>query len=107
MQNDLKCCGVKSYEDWLRIPESDGDIPDSCGDRPEPQRRPGCLDEIAESFKNNECYVGVVALLVALVQLIGILFSCCLADKGKRAEGRAPQQKLAKLNQPLKREIYH
>lgn len=87
LQDSLKCCGVKSYEDWLALSESNGKIPESCGEYFEADRRPGCLEEIAVSFKQNQAYVGVVAFLLSFVELVGITFACFLADKSRRREG--------------------
>jgi CD63 antigen len=90
IQHDLKCCGVTEPADWLSAPY--GKIPRSCCKSTETEEceekdaySVGCLALAEDKFISNIAVVGGVALGVAFLQLIGVIFSCCLANRIKKS----------------------
>jgi len=89
LQEDLKCCGVNSSADWkdFKPPNS---VPDSCcvkvtancgiGAMTDPAKvhTKGCHDVLEALLKKNVQWVIVAALVIAFLQIMGIVFSCCL-----------------------------
>jgi len=88
VQHDLKCCGVTGFADWEGSPF--GKVPQSCCPsveagsdtcKPEDVYSVGCLQLLEDKFIGNIAIVGGVALGVAFLQLVGVIFSCCLAGR--------------------------
>jgi len=88
VQHELKCCGVTNSSDWLT--SNYGKVPDSCcpkieaggdGCKTEDIYPAGCLALLEDTFIGNIATVGGVALGVAFLQLVGVIFSCCLAGR--------------------------
>eukprot|EP00088_Acartia_fossae_P002135 TRINITY_DN1083_c0_g1_i1.p1 TRINITY_DN1083_c0_g1~~TRINITY_DN1083_c0_g1_i1.p1 ORF type:complete len:244 (-),score=82.06 TRINITY_DN1083_c0_g1_i1:403-1134(-) len=88
VQVDFKCCGVTSYTDWTNAGNS---VPKSCcknGQDTCEQKdyfQAGCLALLEDTFINNIGIVGGVALGVAFLQLVGVVFSCCLANRIRKS----------------------
>uniref|UniRef100_A0A1B6E043 Tetraspanin n=1 Tax=Clastoptera arizonana TaxID=38151 RepID=A0A1B6E043_9HEMI len=86
LQYDLRCCGVESKDDWL-IVYPNGTIPHSCCQQlaineictSQDASPTGCLSSLKDVLETYIIWVGGFALGVAFVQLIGVLFACCLA----------------------------
>ncbi|TRZ07426.1 hypothetical protein HGM15179_019682 [Zosterops borbonicus] len=89
-QKEFQCCGVHNYTDWVAIPRfRDNDtVPrsccrintDTCNVRPTPQTiyEKGCLPSLEGWVRRNILLLAAVALGVALFEVLGVLFSCCL-----------------------------
>uniref|UniRef100_A0A7N5P359 CD63 antigen n=3 Tax=Ailuropoda melanoleuca TaxID=9646 RepID=A0A7N5P359_AILME len=89
MQEDFKCCGAANYTDWESVPVmSKGQVPDSCcinvtkdcgvsfnvkNIYPE-----GCVEKIGGWLRSNVLVVAAAALGIAFVEVLGIVFACCL-----------------------------
>jgi len=94
IQHDLHCCGTNSSDSWLaKYPN--GTVPDSCckeSDHPGCGRTPrteaineeGCLKKFFNMSNKTAYIVGGVGVGIAFVQVIGVLFACCLARAIKR-----------------------
>lgn len=82
IQNSAECCGVISSADWVTkgIP-----IPGSCGT--DALLREGCKQVIWDFLKDNAAVVGGVAIGVACIMLLGMIFSCCLCCAIRKGEG--------------------
>uniref|UniRef100_A0A8D9A275 Tetraspanin n=1 Tax=Cacopsylla melanoneura TaxID=428564 RepID=A0A8D9A275_9HEMI len=87
MQLDLKCCGVKSDVDWAplfappSLPHSccpDIGIQDNCTTESSSQK--GCMDALVNLLASYSQTILIAAGSVALLELIGCLFACCLAS---------------------------
>lgn len=87
LQHDLNCCGVRSPHDWESIyPDSilphtccpNLPLDDKCTEPLASQK--GCLDALHATLDSNMQTVLIVAGSVALLELIGCLFACCLAS---------------------------
>lgn len=89
IQKDLKCCGINNASDWTMNSKP---IPQSCcvenqacnttisGDI----YTKGCLSTFTDWVKGHVAIVGGVGIGFAFIQLVGILFSCCLARAIKK-----------------------
>jgi CD63 antigen len=94
MQNNLKCCGYDSYNDWRKINK----VPQSCCIKVEEGCSNGVIDnpsQAKEKVYTEGCvdkafgqlrvkWVIIAASVIAGVEFIGILFACCLAARFRR-----------------------
>uniref|UniRef100_A0A674NK73 Tetraspanin n=1 Tax=Takifugu rubripes TaxID=31033 RepID=A0A674NK73_TAKRU len=85
MQEDLKCCGMNSSSDWRTFADDGNSVPDSCcitvakGCGKNKMSDPsGCHDVIVDLLKSNIQWVIVAALVIAFLQLMGLVFACLL-----------------------------
>ncbi|KAK4876284.1 hypothetical protein RN001_012706 [Aquatica leii] len=88
MQHELTCCGMNGPEDWKAITPN-GSLPHTCCPNipPEgictmqnPERyEKSCLTELKQVLVKYGTVIGGVGVGIALVQLIGVVFACCLA----------------------------
>lgn len=91
VQSVLGCCGVDSYTDFLKSGKS---IPWSCCGNPEGttcsaptvQDKQGCVTALQTMFTTIGTALGGLALGIAGVELIGIIFALCLANSIKNDE---------------------
>ncbi|XP_070695427.1 CD63 antigen [Pempheris klunzingeri] len=90
LQMDLKCCGVNSSSDWRGFKPDGNSVPDSCcvnvtancgiGTMANPAKvyQKGCHDAVEAFLKKNIQWVIVAALVIAFLQIMGIVFACML-----------------------------
>ncbi|KAM7405153.1 hypothetical protein PAMP_012437 [Pampus punctatissimus] len=90
MQKDLKCCGVNSSTDWKHFKPDGNSVPDSCcvnvttncgiGAMTDTAKvhQKGCHTAVEALLKKNILWVIVAALVIAFLQIMGIVFSCML-----------------------------
>ncbi|XP_069347935.1 CD63 antigen isoform X1 [Eulemur rufifrons] len=87
MQEDFKCCGAANYTDWENIPSmGKGRVPDSCcvnvtvgcGINFKEIYTEGCVEKIGGWLRKNVLVVAAAALGIAFVEVLGIVFACCL-----------------------------
>lgn len=99
IQSQFHCCGAYTFEDWqnsswlTKNPELENKAPDSCcktrslncaySDHPSNIYYVGCITQLERTTKNSLILIGGVGLGLCCVQIIGIIFSCCLASKIK------------------------
>lgn len=97
IQTGLQCCGIDNFEDWKAVSSvPNGNVPDSCCVQeingcgvgvigsPESQSRintEGCLVKVREFLADNLAIVGGVAGGVVVLQLLGIIVVCCMANR--------------------------
>ncbi|XP_072941652.1 tetraspanin-18B-like isoform X2 [Epargyreus clarus] len=88
-QSHLECCGVRSYKDW------NDNVPMSCCREVYPGKRldcksfqnpttmylDGCLQKTIELLRQDAMYVGVVAIIITILMLLALIFSCALFSK--------------------------
>ncbi|CAB0037634.1 unnamed protein product [Trichogramma brassicae] len=95
MQHDLQCCGVDRPSDWERAGFTGNTLPQSCctemqGIDPTcdmndiKSNTEGCKQQLQRKIEENGLILGGVGIGVALIQLIGVLFACCLARSIRR-----------------------
>lgn len=86
IQTSLLCCGVNNYTDYTTLKV---DIPKSCckkelgpnvkcGEGVDGFNGDGCYEKMKDFVEGNSLTFGVTALLVAFVEVAGIIFACCL-----------------------------
>ncbi|KAM9351312.1 CD63 antigen [Symphorus nematophorus] len=90
LQEDLKCCGVNSSSDWRTFKPEGNSVPDSCcvnvtakcgiGAMTDASKvhQKGCHDAVEALLKRNIQWVIVAALVIAFLQIMGIVFACML-----------------------------
>jgi len=94
MQKNLKCCGVNSYADWgINVPSSCCANQENCSNLfgtgvsllanqltdKEVIYKQGCVDKVFNELKTEYGMYG--AAILALVELVGIVFGCCLGAR--------------------------
>ncbi|GFN98675.1 tetraspanin [Plakobranchus ocellatus] len=104
MQTSFKCCGTSGIGDWQysrwvqhNIKQNHSDlVPSSCCISPNTScvqglldlhpsnvHTDGCLEHLESFVRLHLIIVGGVGLGLSILQLFGIIFSCCLAAKVK------------------------
>jgi CD63 antigen len=87
MQSKWECCGVEDYHSY------NGTLPDSCcpadqvdqGQCPETSAyKVGCFGKMLDAMKNAIGVIGGVAIGIAVIELLGVMFSWCLASAIKK-----------------------
>ncbi|XP_013782440.1 CD63 antigen-like [Limulus polyphemus] len=92
MQSNLKCCGANNASEWKKY-MGEVNLPYSCCPGKDPTKpcqitddhfTKGCVDALASFLEDKILVVGGVGIGIAFVQIIGIIFSCCLARAIKK-----------------------
>uniref|UniRef100_T1II96 Uncharacterized protein n=1 Tax=Strigamia maritima TaxID=126957 RepID=T1II96_STRMM len=96
IQHDLNCCGINGTSDWNKFAKDKfgvGETPDSCCVKDIKhcgknttfiKHQEGCFKQIFNKSRSTAYVVGGVGVGIAFVQIIGIIFACCLASAIKR-----------------------
>ncbi|KAI5694706.1 hypothetical protein M8J75_003694 [Diaphorina citri] len=98
-QRYLQCCGVDSPRDWSQV-FAENQVPASCcrnaPDNPIALCRntfddgivfqQGCFERMAAQVKEKSTMIMAVGIGIALVEVIGIVLSCCLASTIKNEQ---------------------
>ncbi|XP_064480085.1 CD151 antigen-like isoform X2 [Ornithodoros turicata] len=90
----FKCCGAVGFEDWLHSKwlkanrQLRNKVPDSCcktvlpqcgvHDHPSNIYYDGCVNALQQQVREHLVIIGAVGLGICLVQVFGMIFSCCL-----------------------------
>ncbi|KDR23711.1 CD151 antigen-like [Zootermopsis nevadensis] len=99
MQIEYKCCGANLFEDWqysywqkenlsegLKVPNSCcKTITPHCGksDHPSNIHYTGCRHRLAGEIRDHLIILSAVGLGICVLQIFGMIFSCCLYIKLK------------------------
>lgn len=96
LQQEFKCCGSNDSQDWsdsewIKSTNSEGrKVPDSCcktvvehcGKRSHPSNiyktEGGCITKLEQFILSHLQIIGAVGIGIACVQIIGMIFTCCL-----------------------------
>ncbi|KAM9672605.1 CD63 antigen [Trichechus inunguis] len=88
MQRDFKCCGADNYTDWENILVPKDRVPDSCCINVTQScglhfnvtniNTKGCVEKIGGWLRSSVLVVAAAALGIAFVEVLGIIFACCL-----------------------------
>ncbi|XP_023690771.1 CD63 antigen [Paramormyrops kingsleyae] len=96
LQKNLKCCGLNSSSDWKMYQQDGKSVPDSCcknqttgcgkGNMLDGNKvyQEGCQPTLETLLETNMKWVIVGALVIAVIQIMGIVFACMLM-KGIRS----------------------
>jgi len=82
IQEEFKCCGINGAQDYINNKISP--IPSTCcAGKPETcvqeaAYKDGCYIAVSQELKNNLAIVANVAFGIGFVEVIGIIFACCL-----------------------------
>jgi len=82
IQTSLHCCGINDYTDYT---VNNITIPPSCckgtitctKDSPEIFSQ-GCYIVVSDKIKSNLFVVGTIAIVIAFIEVLGLIFACCL-----------------------------
>ncbi|XP_012153211.1 tetraspanin 6 isoform X2 [Megachile rotundata] len=95
VQSGFQCCGVKSKWDFNAHGNFTGKIPWSCCGKKEGEvceanesYDVGCAEQLKNAIQVAGTLLGAVAIGIAAVELIGIIFALCLANSIRNAERR-------------------
>ncbi|XP_015432181.1 PREDICTED: CD63 antigen-like isoform X2 [Dufourea novaeangliae] len=95
IQAGFQCCGVNSESDFNRHGNFNGTIPFSCCGKQEGEEcskdesyKKGCAKEISKALMFAGSVLGGVAIGIAAVELVGIIFALCLANSIRNTERR-------------------
>ncbi|EZA58822.1 CD63 antigen [Ooceraea biroi] len=90
----LQCCGMNGPADWPMVGFPSNTVPDSCCKELPTQSKcdlnsihiygEGCMTKLQSAIENNAMILGGVGIGIALIQLIGVIFACCLARSIRR-----------------------
>ncbi|XP_005110354.2 CD151 antigen [Aplysia californica] len=100
MQADFQCCGATYYTDWefshwaVHKPEGDLNlVPHSCCITPNTTcasllhpsniHQEGCIQELEKFLRLHLILIGGVGLGLSVLQIFGVIFSCCFSQKIK------------------------
>ncbi|XP_044050505.1 CD151 antigen isoform X2 [Siniperca chuatsi] len=95
LQQEFKCCGSHNFSDWrgcvwIQAAENERLVPDSCcktpsdlcGRRDHPSNiykvEGGCIMKLEEFILSQLYILGAVGVGIAFLQLVGMMFTCCL-----------------------------
>ncbi|XP_076874814.1 CD63 antigen [Brachyhypopomus gauderio] len=90
LQHELKCCGAVNYNDWASFRLDKHSVPDSCcikvtkdcGVNATVTHKniftKGCQPALEDLLKSKILWVAVAALVIAFIQILGLVFSCML-----------------------------
>ncbi|XP_017321927.1 CD151 antigen [Ictalurus punctatus] len=93
LQQEFKCCGSHNSSDWtanIWVNTTERKVPDSCcktpkelcGKRDHPSNiyrvEGGCITKLENFIMDHLKLIGAVGVGVACVQIVGMIFTCCL-----------------------------
>ncbi|CAG9862115.1 unnamed protein product [Phyllotreta striolata] len=87
-QHEAECCGVRGPGDWYNVTHNNvlphtccPDTPDdnSCTTASKNVYQASCVDKLKGIFNKYGVIIGGVGLGIAGLQLVGVIFACCLA----------------------------
>lgn len=97
IQQTYKCCGLESYVDWEKpvngTPLSCCEIPHghintfSCNAEAETLHHVGCVQAFGDFVKEHALSLAIAGIVLAFIQLIGLLFACMIARQIKKNRG--------------------
>lgn len=92
VQKDFTCCGVDGPKDWEANPKYNTTLPKSCCASLLANQTcteglaytQGCLTKFSNFVEDKIYIIGAVGIAFAFIQMIGIVFACCLARAIRR-----------------------
>jgi hypothetical protein len=97
IQSKFSCCGLNNFDDWHKhingTPLSCCDIPIgvldtfTCDNTTETLHAEGCVASFGNFVQSHAKSLGVAGIVLAIVQLFGLLFACMIARTIKKHRG--------------------
>lgn len=97
IQQNFRCCGLNSYEDWQKAingtPLTCCEIPHgiidtfTCKSDTETLHGDGCVASFGEFIQTHAKSLGLAGIILAVVQLFGLVFACLIARTIKKHRG--------------------
>lgn len=100
IQSSYRCCGINNYTDWQETPwakQNNDTVPNSCcrdrlcnGTNPATDAnvfQVGCLSKVESDFSRYLGLIAAFALVVAILQTLGLLSSCVLMCRERERQG--------------------
>lgn len=97
IQETYRCCGLQSSDDWLAAvngtPLSCCEIPHGkldtfyCNKDQETMHGVGCVEAFGNFIKSHAMSLAIAGLVLAIIQLFGLLFACIIARQIKKNRG--------------------
>ena len=94
IQQNFGCCGLDSYEDWVlavkSTPLSCCEIPHgvldtfTCNNETTTLHGVGCVKSFGEFVQTHAKTLGLAGIILAMVQLFGLIFACLIARRIKK-----------------------
>ncbi|XP_051518725.1 CD63 antigen-like [Myxocyprinus asiaticus] len=90
LQQELKCCGANSSDDWVNFSASRNSVPDSCCKNMTDNCGKGAIHDTNKIYTNgcqpaletllnkSMLWIAVGALVIAFIQITGIVLACIL-----------------------------
>jgi len=82
IQQNLHCCGMTGVDDYtggMKVPPSCCEKHvDTCSKDSGDLYKTGCYQKIADQINSHLLYIGIAALVVIFVEILGLIFACCL-----------------------------
>ncbi|XP_023710812.1 CD63 antigen isoform X2 [Cryptotermes secundus] len=92
LQKALECCGIDGPDYWkTSIPEGCCVNPDgTCSAVTDPKQvfQEGCVQRLEELIHAIGLLLGVLAIVIGIVEIIGVVFALCLASSIKNKDRR-------------------
>lgn len=86
IQKGFSCCGSSGPSSWSSIPDSCCAAGTQCTISNSFEN--GCADTISQWVEDSGLLIAWFAVSFAAIQLVGVVFACCLANSIKNAERR-------------------
>jgi len=94
-QRNLECCGVDGPAYWTEVRHFRGPTPGCCpsgncsyATNRQEVFQTGCVAALTQLLENTGLLLGILAIAVGVVQIIGVVFALCLASSIKNKERR-------------------
>lgn len=86
IQRGLQCCGSNGPSSWTQIPDTCCAEGANCTLSNSFQT--GCADMIKEFVNSSGLLIAWFAVIFAAIQLVGVIFACCLSNSIRNAQRR-------------------
>uniref|UniRef100_A0A6M2E530 Tetraspanin n=1 Tax=Amblyomma tuberculatum TaxID=48802 RepID=A0A6M2E530_9ACAR len=87
VQSSLHCCGANSTGDYYPAPLPASCCPGKPNDCTTDKAYPrNCIDVLLDKFNEKIVYVGVTGIIICFIEVVGIVFGCCLAKAIRKYE---------------------
>jgi len=96
-QRDLECCGVDGPNYWrdrgVQKPPpgccvNPSGLCESFGEAQRQVFQTGCVNAVMQLLRNSGLWLGILAIAVGVVQIIGVIFALCLANSIRNEDRR-------------------